>query len=331
MSEGLRQPTELLTAAGLERLDPDGRMAYDDARVDHHSEVHVVNTPDFARITKTGRKLITTNRGKQLGRHGLIVSGLSGTGKSTSIMQLGKVHQAAIERRAPGGAGRIPVVYIIVPPAATPKMLAIEIANFLGLRFRDSDSQNTITHSVTAMLGKVGCSLILVDEIHRLDLRTKAGATASDQLKYLFDSVSATFVYAGIDLAENGMFSGTRGRQIAGRFITLNTSAFGYATDSQRTDWARLVTDMEESLRLHRHKPGTLVALAPYLHERTHGMIGSLDQLIHEAANDAIDDGTERITKKHLAAVVLDTAAEEQYVPPAPRQRSTAAGRKSSQ
>jgi hypothetical protein len=53
-------------------------------------------------------------------------------------------------------------------------------------------------------------------------------------------------------------------------------------------------------------------------------MIGSLDQLLHEAANDAISDGTEKITRKHLDAVILDTAAEEQYRPPAPRRPVTA-------
>ncbi|WP_199734165.1 hypothetical protein [Micromonospora musae] len=67
------------------------------------------------------------------------------------------------------------------------------------------------------------------------------------------------------------------------------------------------------------HQPGTLVEQAAHLHDRTGGMIGSLDQLIHEAANDAIIDGTEKITKAHLDAVILDIAAQAQFTPP--RQR----------
>ena len=330
VSRSRPEPPRLLAAADLERLDAAEREIYDEARMDYHSALLLVATPDIRQITMTGAKLIVNNRGKQLGRRGLIVSGPSGTGKSTSITQLGKMHQIGTERRAPGGTGRIPVVYIIVPPAATPKMLAIEMAAFLGLPLSTRESQHTITQAVSGVLRKVGCSLILVDEVHRLDLRTRTGAAASDQLKYFFDSISATFVYAGLDLAENGMFSGMRGRQIAGRFISLTTSAFGYATPGQRTDWAKLVATMEQSLRLHRHQPGALLDLAPYLHQRTGGMIGSLDQLIHEAANDAISDGTEKITRKHLDAVVLDTAAGEQYRPPAPRRPAAAAGRKAS-
>ncbi len=118
------------------------------------------------------------------------------------------------------------------------------------------------------------------------------------------------------------MFAGMRGRQIAGRFISVTTSAFGHATPGEQADWARLVATIEESLRLHRHKPGTLIELAPYLHQRTGGMIGSLDQLIHEAANDAISDGTEKITRKHLDAVILDAAAQEQYHTHVPRRRT---------
>jgi hypothetical protein len=56
-------------------------------------------------------------------------------------------------------------------------------------------------------------------------------------------------------------------------------------------------------------------------------MIGSLDQLIHEAANDAISNGTEKITRKHLDAVILDTAAQEQYDAPTPRRPRSASRR----
>lgn len=327
VSRGRPQPPQLLPAGDLERLTGTEREIYDDARADYHSEVLLVATPDIRQITATGSKLIVGNRGKQLGRRGLIVSGPSGTGKSTSITQLGRKHQIETERRQPGPGWRIPVVYIIVPPAATPTALTIEFAAFLGLPVSSRDSPPLLARAVTDVLRKVGCSLVLVDEIHRIDLRTRAGAQASDQLKYFFDSVNATFVYAGLDLEENGMFSGMRGRQIAGRFITLHTSAFGHATAAQRGDWARLVATMEQTLLLHRHKPGTLVEMAPYLHERTSGMIGSLDQLIYEAANDAITDGTEQVTRKHLEAVTVDTAAQEQYHPQ-PGRRPAAAGRR---
>ena len=312
-------PPTLLPESDFERLDEVEREIYNEARRDYHSELLLVATPSIRKISSVGMKLIANNRGKQLGRRGLIVSGPSGTGKSTSITQLGKRYQIDLERRSPGVTDRIPVVYIIVPPAATPKMLAIEMATFLGLPVSHHDSQHTITQTVASVLRKVRTSLVLVDEVHRLDIRTRSGAQASDQLKYFFDCIGATFVYAGLDLEANGLFTGSRGAQIAGRFISLTTSGFDYVTDEERTDWAKVVATMDESLRLHHHTRGDLLALASYLHERTGGMIGSLDQLVYEAANDAIDDGTEKISKQHLDNVVLDAAAQAQYDVPAQR------------
>ncbi|MGW3472003.1 ATP-binding protein [Saccharopolyspora sp. NPDC000995] len=90
------------------------------------------------------------NRGKQLGRRGLLVSGASGTGKSTSITQLGKKFQIETERRTPGVRDRIPVVYIVCPADATPKMLATEMAIFLGLPVAERDSPQSVAHSVAA-------------------------------------------------------------------------------------------------------------------------------------------------------------------------------------
>ena len=139
---------------------------------------------------------------------------------------------------------------------------------------------------------------------------TRAGADASDQLKYLAERIPATFIYAGVDVEGSGLLAGTRGRQIAGRFGVITCQAFAYGTTAQRQEWQALIATLEQSLRLHRHAPGQLLKLAGYLHERTDGMIGSLSHLIRGAAGDAILDDTEKITRETLDRVGLDQAAE---------------------
>jgi hypothetical protein len=67
---------------------------------------------------------------------------------------------------------------------------------------------------------------------------------------------------------------------------------------------------LEDALRLHAHRRGTLLRLSGYLHERTGGMIGSLSHLIREAALDAIGNQTEKINQAGLDAVDLDQTAE---------------------
>ena len=107
-----------------------------------------------------------------------------------------------------------------------------------------------------------------------------------------------------------GLFAGTRGRQIAGRFTVIPATPFAYGTGAQREQWRALIATMDSALRLHRHRPGSLAALAEYLYRRSGGMIGSLSQLIRGAAILAIEDSSEQITRDLLEAVPVDYAAE---------------------
>ena len=109
----------------------------------------------------------------------------------------------------------------------------------------------------------------------------------------------------GVNVEREGLFTGTRGQQIAGRFGLISTIAFPY-----QQEWKGLVATLEDALRLHRHTPGTLVGLDRYLHQRTGGMIGSLSHLIRGAAIQATLDGSEQITKHTLDSVDLDHAAQ---------------------
>src|SRR4029079_6437625 len=122
-----------------------------------------------------------------------------------------------------------------VPPAATPKMLAAEFARFAGIPGNGrQQNQDDITNAVCDVLARLRTDLVLVDEIHNLNLATRTGAEASDQLKYLAERIPATFVYAGIDVDAQGLFAGVRGRQIAGRFTVIPAAPFAYGTAAQR-------------------------------------------------------------------------------------------------
>ena len=57
----------------------------------------------------------------------------------------------------------------------------------------------------------MGTALVLIDELHNLDLGTRSGAEASDQIKYLSERIPATFVLAGVEIEGTGLFAGHRG------------------------------------------------------------------------------------------------------------------------
>ena len=112
---------------------------------------------------------------------------------------------------------RLPVIYVTVPPAATARMLAMEFARFLGLQFTGQINITNIVNAVCVTAARTRAELVCVDEIHNLNLATRAGADVSDQLKYFAERLPATFIYAGIDVESAGLFAGTRaGRSPAG-------------------------------------------------------------------------------------------------------------------
>ena len=182
-----------------------------------------------------------------------MVSGPARTGKTTALTQLGKTVEVIHRRRHPRSAGDIPVVYITVPPAATPKMIAMEFARFFGLPLSRRANITDIANAVCGVSLDAHVTLVEVDELHNLNTATRAGAEASDTLKYFTERIPATFAYAGISLDRTGLLSGTRGEQIAGRFSIVRTGPF-----SQDQQWTALIAAVEDSLRLHRHRPGTL-------------------------------------------------------------------------
>jgi hypothetical protein len=182
----------------------------------------------------------------------------------------------------------------------------MEFARFLGLPTIKSRSNVTdIADAVCQVLIDARCDLVLVDEIHNLNLATTAGEDMSDHLKYFTEHLPSTFVYAGINVERSGLFTGVRGKQIAGRCVLINTGPFPCTPE-----WKSLVATMESALRLHHHEPGSLTRLARYLHHRSGGMIGSLSHLIRAAALTAIDTGTEAITRDLLDSIPVDYAAE---------------------
>jgi hypothetical protein len=204
--------------------------------------------------------------------------------------------------------------YVLVPPGATAKTLVTEFARYLGIPTTTRMTQTQITDAVCHTYTQAGVQLVLIDEIHRLNPRTTTGAQAADLLKDLTERLAATFVYAGINVTDTPLFSGTRGAQLAGR-ATLITCGPLPARHGAREPFRDVITDIENALDLTHHKPGVLLRHAAYLHQRTAGRIGSLTRLIRQTAITAIHDGTERITKAALDAVQLDHLAEQHRRP----------------
>ncbi|MDH6545912.1 hypothetical protein M2161_000004 [Streptomyces sp. SAI-133] len=290
-----------------------------DERLAYHSAFVTIRTPAISELAHQVRTLMILGRHQQVtARPSLIVTGPAAAGKTTALLSVGRACHLAHTRKThtpPGQAhATAPVAYVLVPPGATAKTLITEFARYLGIPVTTRMTQTQITDAVCHTYTQAGVQLVLIDEIHRLNPRTTTGAQTADLLKDLTERLGATFVYAGIDVTDTPLFSGTRGAQLAGR-ATLITCGPLPARHGTREPFRDVITDIENNLDLQQHKPGTLPRHAPYLHQRTAGRIGSLTRLIRQAAITAIHDGTERITKTALDAIRLDHLAEQHNRP----------------
>ena len=296
-------------------LEDGKRAAHDEERLEHHSRLVVVQTPVIGRIVTQGGNLIRMNRLAHYGRSGLMVSGPARTGKTTAVTQLGKTAEVTHRHRNPGPGSRddIPVIYITVPPAATGKMIAMEIARFLGLPVpRRANITDVIESGLRHLPGHP----------REHDHRRRTAQPGHDHPgrrrgirhpEVLLRKAAVHFRLLRDRAGPRGPAGRPRGDQVAGRFTLIPTSAF-----TPGREWSSLIAAVEGSLRLYRHKDGALVTLADYLHRRTRGMIGSLLWLLRDASCQAILDGTEKITRKSLDQIAVDMTAQA----PPPRTRT---------
>ncbi|ALV30701.1 ATP-binding protein [Streptomyces sp. CdTB01] len=290
---------------------PVGDPAWNRKRLlDYHSEFITLKTPFMEQaLTQLRLTLLVNNRQRGTARRGLIVSGPPGAGKSTTLAELGRSFELSERRRLGGREGYMPVAFASIPPTCTPKSLVQVLARFAGIPVHERMTENAITNAVCHVLCERRTRLVFLDDVHLLNTRTRPGADTSDQVKTLAERVPATFVLAGVDVEHSPLLAGPRGAQLAARCKILRTPPLLNGTPAQKAEWRELLQAMDGALRLARHRPGTLVRHADYIHLLTGGVMSSLSLLVREAAIRSIVDESHAVTKKLLSQVVLDVQA----------------------
>jgi Bacterial TniB protein len=306
------------------RLTEEKRTAFDAARVRHHSAFGPVFTAPMRRIHRELWAQLEANVEAPTPRPGAVIDGQANLGKSTILTSFGRHYELDQQKALDDAAARedfndfVPVVYVTLPANANVKDLNRRIVRFYGRPFARGASTGELTVAIQDCAAGCGTTLFLVDDLHFLELGRRTHRDVNDHLKDLASTVGATFVLAGIGVEKAGMLSeGYRADDLAnsqfqGRYALHSVGPFGYRTREEQQRWVKLLRSVEQQLVLLKAPPDVLSGpLAEYLYARTHGYIGSLSSLLRKAANEALRDGSETITRKLLDSIKVNHYAQQ--------------------
>ena len=162
-----------------------------------------------------------------------------------------------------------------------------------------------------------GTRLIIVDDVHFLDMGRRDGREVANHFKWLSNQFPVTFLFVGVGLRQRGLLteglspSDAALAQTARRWTPLSLGPFEIATDEGRRTWRRLLLAIERMVVLaDKHQGMVAEDLAGYLYSRSTGHFASLMTILMRGCQRAIRTGQERLTRELLDGVKNDEAAE---------------------
>ncbi|MEV5784294.1 AAA family ATPase [Streptomyces sp. NPDC052287] len=276
----------------------DSRTPPDDLRVTYHAQLPL-RVPGVMSATRQIEEMLALNQHTRAARHGMLVYGQSGTGKTTALWEAARRCTA----QEPV-SGAVPVVYVRLPPATSPRLLLAELARSLGLSLRGSPTTADLAARVSEATATARTRLVLVDEAQNFHSPGWSSTAVAETLDYLCDRIPATFAFAGIGSPES--LTATVMPTPCRRLVPVQ---LGLLPDDDT--WREVIRWAEQALRLQAHVPGTLAAQADFLHQRTGGNPGHLAFLLRTAAVRAIREGTEQLTAALLSELPLPCQRDE--------------------
>ncbi|SJN10393.1 putative ATP/GTP-binding protein [Leucobacter sp. 7(1)] len=301
-----------------EAMASSDRALYNIARERFMSVGARISTPSLRSFAAAARNAMADNRSPDDSKSGVIISGRPSMGKTTAVQEFGRAFERA--RRARSTQKKrdlIPVAFAQVPTHATEKTMMKKLADFYALPYSQTASYETLLARVCNVMRECATEIVIIDDIHRLDLRYHANEGAADALKELSERFPGTMIYAGVDVARNGLFWGSRGEQIMARFETVQFDEYDIATNEGAAVWGRILTELETSLCLIDQPEGDILRIAAELRDISRGSLGRMAKAIRRCARDAIHDGSERLDLDNLLVVLAtirkleDRAADE--------------------
>lgn len=218
----------------------------------------------------------------------------SGSGKTTAVT----AYISRVERLTPRTEEFIPIIYVPLERATTPKKLMMSILDEFGDEYSDRGNEMTLKKRAVHYFKTFETSLLIIDEVQHLDTsRSSEGQDVTDTLKRLLDSAVVPILFLGTDDALQ-LF--TRNIQLSGRM--LPPGDIPRLKQSNREDFelfVGFVTHLDRAVLEHGMMPelGRLATpeIVPPLFRVSKGVIGRVSRLFQVALEHALRRSARRI------------------------------------
>ncbi len=290
-----------LAPVPYEPVQSPAREDSDQVRAAYHAQLPVEPPVLQAAIDRIEQQIMLNDHAPAA-RYGLLLHGPPGMGKTTVLLQAAQRYTARADRRPNRPA--VPVVYVRLPPATTPRTLLNELAWAVESPPRTRAALTDLARHARGAVTAAGTGLVLVDECHYLRAAPGAAAHLQEVVDYLCDRIPATFVFASISPHLDDA-----GRQPWRQQTQRRLLSVALAPTPPGPPWEATVARAEQALRLRRHVPGTLARLADHLHHLTGGRADRLAYLLRSGAIRAIYDGSEALTRDALDVLAVSFTA----------------------
>jgi hypothetical protein len=339
-----------LSAEQMAALPAIERRGYAHARAVWHANLGPIRTPQVDAVFEALQEICGSNRqdGDKV-RPAAVLDALPGLGKTTAALAFGRwFHHEQIELHGPrvqasdGCWERVPVVYLGLTSHTTMRSLNAMLCRFYGLPERGN--ADLLAHRAAECVTNCKTRLIVVDDVHFLDVSRRDGREVANHFKWLANVFPVTFLFVGVGLRARGLLDeGLTGAdaaysQTARRWNVLTLDPFEIRTTAGQRTWRQLLLGIERDLVLAGSWHGMIAGDLPeYLFARSSGHFASLMSLISRGCYRAARTGAESLTAALLDAVRIDQAAEdarsqlrtalERGVPPASSRARAPGGR----
>lgn len=210
---------------------------------------------------------------------GMLIHGLSGTGKSTVAAQYEKQYP----RRDEEERTVIPVLRVELPGQPTAKALSESILMAMGDPLSHRGSAEFRLGRVRTLFKACGVELVIIDECQHMtnNLDHRARDIAADTLKNLMNVTGIPFVFIGTPACSAYFVENQQlGRRCSPK---IEVAPFGIRVADERRDFKRLLLSLDRSLPFTESSALIDATLTEALHLGCFGILGILTQLVEAA------------------------------------------------